>query len=306
MKTTVKILFLLNACLFVFMSPADSTERNENYWFPNTLNPPSVALYLPSDFSIYSGSAQHSEGNPEFNMYDGVFWADPTTGKEYEHLKKKDLTQLKSPLFWVKLSSSVGQHPGTSNFTNENAIEQTSAMFKLENVKVEKRFWGEYPLLIWTATKPDGSLIHSAWVGLNSPAGWTILIDYRIPINGSKEDNKKYTKIWEDFITKTVPKEPSYDPQLLVEFLSKIAAKLKDDGTSYKLSDFENVWFLQVIKPALKSYYFQEGKSPSIEARWHKSKKTNIIQFLSEKSVKNNQSCAFSIDGQWTECGTID
>lgn len=72
----------------------------------------------------------------------------------------------------------------------------------LTNSKVHKRKWGVYPALVWTAARPNGSVVHTMWVGLNTLDGWVLLIDYRMPYK-TKTDRALGERVWSHFLQKT-------------------------------------------------------------------------------------------------------
>jgi hypothetical protein len=59
-------------------------------------------------------------------------------------------------------------------------------------------------LACFTRERPDGSPVFVAWIGINSPDGWTILVDYRVP-RGEGNPTKEEKKIWEKFLSGTKP-----------------------------------------------------------------------------------------------------
>lgn len=142
----------------------------------------------------------------EFNMYDGVVWGPARTAKKVEFAAttiKQD--QIEDAIFYVHLSSEVGQIPGTDTFTNEKDIVEAWTSLGMKHVKITKTKWGDYPVLAATGERPDGSTFYVAWVGINVES-WALIIDYRYPKKkGHPSDDEK--KIWETFLTKTKPKD---------------------------------------------------------------------------------------------------
>lgn len=129
-------------------------------------------------------------------------WCSPATGKKYERAKTATFKDLDAPLFWVRLSSEVGQVSTTDRFTCEADLKKMSKAMSLRDVEITKKKWGPYPLLIWTGKRPDGSSFHSMWIGLNTPDGWTILVDYRMP-QKAEGGGAVYEQVWRDFVDGT-------------------------------------------------------------------------------------------------------
>jgi len=213
-NTRLLTYLILAAMTFVFNSYApaadppakDEPKKNRDDemthpWFPGMVTPPRVTLALPKTFTVVSFSP-----DDEWNMTDGVIWADKETAAPYEKGRKKKMDDLKAPLFYVRLSSSIAQIGKTNQFTHEKEMEQGLAKSGIKNVKLRKLAWGDYPLLELTGTRPDGSVVRIVWVGLNTPGGWTLMIDYRLPI-GEGHPSKEELAIWNDFIEKTKPEE---------------------------------------------------------------------------------------------------
>jgi hypothetical protein len=174
-----------------------TTQPAIDNWFPGMLHPPHVTLKLPADFTLVSASP-----GDEWNMYDGVIWAPTRSAAIYAHLKEKKFEKLQDPLIFVHLSSDVAQMEGTDNFTVEKDLD---AMVKATGVRksaTDKHRWGKYPVLEWTGERPNGHPIYAAWVGINSPDGWTIFIDYRVPA-GEGHPTEAERAVWTNLMKDT-------------------------------------------------------------------------------------------------------
>ena len=75
-----------------------------------------------------------------------------------------------------------------------------------KNVSTKKLHWGTYPVLEFTGDRPNGSPFFTAWVGINSPDGWALFIDYRVP-KGEGHPTKDEQAIWQHLMedTKATP-----------------------------------------------------------------------------------------------------
>lgn len=178
---------------------ADAT----NGWFAGMFDPPKVTPALPTNFVVVSASPATKESK-EFNMYDGVVWSVERTARQFEFGADRKFSNAKDPMFYVVLSAEVGQIPGSNTFTNEKDLVANFTALGLKKVKSDKTKWGAYPVLSLTGERPDGSPVFVAWVGINSPDAWTILIDYRVP-RGEGHPTKEEKKIWEKFLSDTKP-----------------------------------------------------------------------------------------------------
>jgi hypothetical protein len=170
-------------------------------WFPGMLNPPRVLVHLPEDFTCVS-----TNGRDGWNMYQGVTWSEPGAAEPFTRGNPLDLSQIKKPLFWVHLSSEVGQIPGTDTFTNEAGVKEAAIGAGIRDVEIRKYHWGAYPLLSFTGTRPNGTPVRVVWVGINRPEGWALIIDYRVPHSDvySPEDAET---IWRNFLEQTRPRD---------------------------------------------------------------------------------------------------
>ncbi len=167
------------------------------------LNPPPLVPALPSNFILASASEHTDPG--EYDMYDGVLWAPERTARQYEFQAETNLKRAKDPLFWVRLSSSVGHKPGTDQFSHEESMDAAFAKVGVKNYKKAKHKWGPYPVLSVSGERPNGSTFFSAWIGTHLPGGWAILVDYRTP-QGRGHPTAEERRIWEDFLKKTKAK----------------------------------------------------------------------------------------------------
>ena len=180
---------------------ADAT----NGWFAGMLHPPRVTPALPTNFIVVSASLGTKE-TKEFDMTDGVIWSLERTARQFEFGADRKFSNAKDPVFYVVLSDQVGQQPGGDTFTNEKNIVANYSTAGLKKVKSAKTKWGAYPVLSLTGERPDGSPVFVAWIGINSPDGWTVLVDYRVP-RGEGHPTKEERKIWESFLSDTKPQK---------------------------------------------------------------------------------------------------
>ncbi len=197
LRQFIPLLMLLASALV--SQAADTT----NLWFAGMLTQLRVIPALPTNFIVVSASPD-GKTSKKFNMYDGNFWAPERTARQFEFSAERKFSNTQDPIFYVQLSSDVGQHPGRDTFTNEKNIEANFSKMGLKKVKSSKSKWGDYPVLSLTGERPDNSPVFVAWVGINSPDGWTILVDYRVP-KGKEHPTKEEQQIWKRFLTETKP-----------------------------------------------------------------------------------------------------
>ncbi len=190
-------IFLIVLVAFAPFSRADTT----NSWFPGALNP-KITPALPTSFIIVSANPR-AKGTKEMDILDGVIWAPEHTARQFEFGGDGKLNDAKEPLFHVAITPLVMQKPGTDQFTNEKDLEAKLSATGVKKVKTAKTKWGEYPVLNMIFENPrDGATMFVAWVGLNSPDGWTVLVNYRVP-QGKGHPTKEELKIWERFLSET-------------------------------------------------------------------------------------------------------
>lgn len=199
----MKLRFLARLVALLATLMLTQAADRTNAWFSGMLTPVRVIPALPTNFIVVSASPDARESK-EFNMYDGNIWAPERTARQFEFATEKKFSNAKDPLFFVQLSESVGQEPGGDSFTHEKDLEATFGKLGVKGVKVAKRKWGDYPVLSVTGERPDGSPVFAAWVGINSPDGWTIKIEFRVP-KGKGHPTREEKQIWERFLTETKP-----------------------------------------------------------------------------------------------------
>ncbi len=176
-------------------------------WFPGLATPPAINPKLPDAFTIVT-----LDSNGQWNMKQGVLWALPATAKPFEQGQSTAFSETAAPLFLVRISSDIAQLPGTKTFSHEKSVENLFTRTGTKDLKVQKFTWGSHPVLAVTGKRPNGAPIHLAWIGLNSPDGWTLLVDYKTP-KGEGHPTSEETKIWEDFLTQsTAPAQPATLP----------------------------------------------------------------------------------------------
>jgi hypothetical protein len=125
----------------------------------------------------------------------GILWGSPETVQRARDTKK--LSDLPGPLFLIRISDSVAQE-GRNKFSVESDLKTA---LPLEGLSTKKISWAQYPVLHFTGIRKNGTVASGAWLGLNSPDGWTVFFDFR----GRSKDKKllpEDQKLW-DAILKT-------------------------------------------------------------------------------------------------------
>lgn len=193
---------LLRIALFALgaLSLARANQTTQP-WFAGMTTPPKVNIALPADFIVVSASPD-ARTTKAFDMYNGNIWAPPVTAKQFEYGASTKLNETQTPLFFVHLSEEVGQQPGTDTFNNERNLDSNYRAAGLKNVKSAKTKWGPYPVLSLTGDRPDGVPFFIAWIGINSPEGWAIVIDYRVP-RGKGHPTDEERQIWNRLLSET-------------------------------------------------------------------------------------------------------
>src|SRR5262249_7111544 len=112
LQSFTSLLVLLATTL---MAQASDTTNN---WFAGMLTPVRVIPALPTNFIVVSASPD-AKTSKEFDMNEGNVWAPERTARQFEFNAEKKFSNTKDPMFYVHLSSEVGQEPGRDTFTNE-------------------------------------------------------------------------------------------------------------------------------------------------------------------------------------------
>jgi len=201
MNYTMNIRFILWLIALGALSGVSRAADAPSVWFAGMLHPPKVTPVLPTNFIAVSASPSTKE-TKEFDMTDGVIWSAERTARQFEFGADRKFSNAKDPVFYVVLSAEVAQEPGGDAFTNEKNIVANYSAAGLKKVKSGKTKWGSYPVLSLTGERPDGSPVFVAWIGINSPDGWTVLVDYRVP-RGEAHPTNEERKTWERFLSQT-------------------------------------------------------------------------------------------------------
>ena len=195
-----RLFCLLVSTLFTLSSKAGEQKPG---CFEGMLHPPNVTVALPTNFVVVSASPA-AKATKQFDMYEGNIWAPEKTARQFEFGAEHKFTNATEPMFFVHLSDSVAQNPGKDTFTIEKDLVKNFASAGVRNVQSKKTKWGDYPVLSLTGERPNGSAVFIAWIGINSPDGWTIFVDYRVP-TGKSHPSAEEKKIWEAFLRNTKP-----------------------------------------------------------------------------------------------------
>ena len=196
----MNIRFQIALVVLVAVAPFSYADTTSS-WFPGALYA-KITPALPTNFIVVSASPE-AKGTKAMDILEGVLWASERTARQFEFGGNGKLNGAKEPLFHVAITPLVMQKPGTDQFTNEKDLEAKSAAAGLKKAKVTKTKWGDYPVLSMTFENPlDGATMFVAWVGVNSPDGWTVLINYRVP-QGKGHPTKEELEIWKRFLSET-------------------------------------------------------------------------------------------------------
>jgi len=126
---------------------------------------------------------------------------------------------IKSELITLRHSPDVVQI-GPTTFSGENKIESVFEQMGLTNLKMEKLSWGNYPVLAIEGIRPDGTPIHSAWIGLEN--GTTMFMNLYLPKKGDHS-----CPVWKNLLYRTRQlQEP--------EFFRSMGMDMKDGYTVFK------------------------------------------------------------------------
>lgn len=158
---------------------------------PNLLIPLAIEPGIPEDFVALSPKGA-------LDLYDWTYWGPEDVLKAYF----ENPASLKSPIIRVKLSSNTAQ-TGPHSFNGGN--DEWLLKMKKEDpafASIETK-WGAYPILA-VRTKIEDKLIFMAWVGLNDPSGWTLMLNLVYP-EKKGHPTKKDRQLWESLLMKTTP-----------------------------------------------------------------------------------------------------
>jgi hypothetical protein len=131
----------------------------------------------------------------------GLLWGEQSVLEKFKGDPKLDARKLTGPVFVVTISDGVIQ-TGRDTFNVEGSIKQQLNGVGVKDVAIKKTKWGEFPVLHFRGVRSDGRVSHGAWVGFNSPDGFTMFFDFRSPSSDGKMPEED-EKVWETFLTKT-------------------------------------------------------------------------------------------------------
>lgn len=182
-------------CLLCFASTLHADDQFPEtpspevmYMFPEFLLIPAVELALPSNFIGVRSNDPSDER---------VYWG-PTNALSTYFLSRT--VRKNNPIISAKISNNTKQ----SELTEENVqafIQKVIPQMDLKHKAVQFLKWGDHPVVAME-NQHRGETIMYAWVGLNSPNGETLLINYLFP-NGRKHPTKEEREIWNKFLNET-------------------------------------------------------------------------------------------------------
>jgi len=154
-----------------------------------------VSFVLPKDFVVMP---LHDDV-PDLDG--GLLWGEKAVLEKFKRDPKLDARKLAGPIFVVTISNGVMQS-GRDKFTVEDILKEQLEAGGVKDVVVKKTKWGEFPVLHFRGVRSDGRVATGAWVGLNSPDGFTMFFDFRSRSADGKIA-KQDERIWETFLTST-------------------------------------------------------------------------------------------------------
>jgi hypothetical protein len=154
-----------------------------------------VSIALPKDFVVLP---LHDDV-PDLDG--GLLWGERSVLEKFKADPKLDARKLAGPVFVVTISSGVMQS-GRDKFTVEDVLKEQLKAGGVKDVVVKKTKWGEFPVLHFRGVRTDGRVATGAWVGFNSPDGFTMFFDFRSRSADGKIP-KEDEKIWDTFLMKT-------------------------------------------------------------------------------------------------------
>ncbi|MDB6054509.1 MAG: hypothetical protein JWN25_2032 [Verrucomicrobiales bacterium] len=190
----------LLAIIILAFTPRSLAAGPTNYWFQGMLNPPAIIPALPTNF--LAAVASPPEMKKDFDINEGIVWVARGSTMDFEYSADRQFAHSRIPLFYILLSKTVLQIVGTDKFNNEVNMEASLTRAGMKQVKTARTKWGSYPVLLLTGERPDGSNINIAWVGLNTPRGETLAIDYQHG-HGAGHPTKEERAIWDTFVKQT-------------------------------------------------------------------------------------------------------
>lgn len=158
---------------------------------PDLLTPLAVTPALPADFI-----ALGANGQPD--LCEWVYWGP----KEILEAYFKDEKTLSQPIIRVILSANVIQ-TGPNHFTGQGEeFKAKVSSLGAKNFSEKHLKWGTYPIYATKIDFPEKQT-HSAWIGLNSPEGWTLFAELVYPEKNQPAEQS--LAFWNHFLNNTKP-----------------------------------------------------------------------------------------------------
>lgn len=161
--------------------PEKAAPPVDGNWLPGMVTQTSVKPKLPEGYVIVPLSeAEH------WNLQEGVAWCAPEAAAWTRGIRDKALQGVSpgpepdAPMITAWLSSTVGYLADEDKFSVEDALNQAKAQQQDLTFNIERRHWGSYPVLAYTATNAEGNQKRTAWVGINSGT-WVVELNCTLP-----------------------------------------------------------------------------------------------------------------------------
>ncbi len=149
--------------------PEKAAPPADGNWLPGMVTQTTVKPKLPEGYVIVPlAEAEH------WNLQEGVAWCAPEAAGWARGIRDKAQQGVDpgpepdAPMMTAWLSSTVGYLAQEDTFSVEEALRQAKAEQQDLTFKIERRHWGSYPVLAYTATDARGNQRRTAWVGIGS------------------------------------------------------------------------------------------------------------------------------------------
>jgi hypothetical protein len=227
---------------------------------PGLLAPLAIEPAIPANFTAMSPTGALDPAG-------WIYWGPEASLKTYFQNPKL----LKEPLLSVSLSGNVKQ-TSPDGFGPE--AKQALDMMKAIDPKGFTSFktnWGPYPVQA-VKVQMEGHTLMMAWVGLNSPEGWTLLFNFVYPDQKGRPD-KKDMVLWENFLKNTKPLTDGDFFKAHGQDMQEGSTSVNYGGAKYRLiaEKRESDGMIQVVYiPAMENlaFHYRDMREGLMGAEW--------------------------------------
>lgn len=196
---------LFFACLCIVTGSAYASDQNEMKQNDPEPTMPRILELIPKGWCKFPAIEPSMPQNyiatglkENFDMASKILWGEK---KDIENLSEDIDSPVTYPVFFLRHAGDITQ-VDSKTFSCEKTLEQELKTLGAVDLKIQKLFWGTYPILACEYKKPDNSTVRFAMVGLNED-GWVILVNLHPQKPNKDISEDQLHQIWNSFLINT-------------------------------------------------------------------------------------------------------